>query len=139
MHWGFYAFLAILFTGFSDLFRKLGSDLKDPFFASLVFQIGTFSTTLIMYLLFSRKIVQDPKGITFAFLGGIFIAIFTTLSFKALSIGPGASVVLPTLRIGGIILVVILGVLLLRERLNTQTIFGLVLSVVGIWLLFSNK
>jgi len=139
MDWKFYALLAIVFTGFSDLFRKLGSDLKDPFFGSLIFQIGTFSTTLIMYLLFSRKVVNDPKGIGFAFIGGVLIAIFTTLSFKALSSGPGASVVLPTLRIGGIMLVVILGIFVLREKLTMSTVFGLLLSVVGIWFLFSSK
>lgn len=139
MNWSIYALLAILFTGFSDLFRKIGSDLKDPFFASLIFQIGTFSTTVIMYLLFSRKYINDPKGITFAFIGGIFIAIFTTLSFKALSIGPGASVVLPVLRIGGIIIVVMLGILVLKEKLSLQTIFGLILSISGIYLLFTNK
>ena len=139
MNWSFYALFAILFTGFSDIFRKLGSDLKDPFFGSLMFQAGTFTTTLIMYLLFSRKVVDNPKGIFFAVLGGIFIAIFTTLSFKTLSVGPGASVVLPALRIGGIAVTVILGIILLKERLNINTFLGLVFSFIGIYLLFTNK
>ena len=137
--WSIYALFAILFAGFSDLFRKLGSDLKDPFFSNLVFQIGTFTTSIILYLLFSRKIVNDPKGITYAVIGGILISIFTTFSFKALSSGPGASVVLPTLRIGGIMLVVVLGVLILKEKLSLNTIAGLILSSIGIYLLFSNK
>lgn len=139
MDWKIITLFAIAFIGFSDLFRKLGSDLKDPFFGSLVFQIGTFATTVIMYLLFSRKIVNEPKSMAFAFLGGVLIAIFTTLSFKVLAIGPGASVLFPVLRIGGIALIVVLGIIFLKEKLTINTITGLTLSFIGIYLLFSNR
>src|SRR5438046_1805664 len=109
MSWIIYAFGAIFAAGFSDFFRKLGSNLQDPFFTNLVFQIGTFSTAVIMYLLFSRKFENQPRDILYAIIGGVLISIFTTFSFKALSTGPGVSTVIPVLRIGGVVLVFILG------------------------------
>ena len=65
MNWILYALGAISAVAVSDLFRKLGSNLKDPFFSNLVFQVGTFSTAVIMYLLFSRKLEGNPKGMMY--------------------------------------------------------------------------
>ena len=138
MDWSFYAIISILFLGVSDLFRKLGSSIKDPIFANLIFQAGSFLTAMLLFLS-SRKVATSGNGIVVAFIGGILISLATLLSFKALSLGPGVSVVMPTLRIGGVVLVSLLGVLVLREKLAIQTLFGLLFSAVGIYLLFSNK
>lgn len=139
MNWIFYTLIAIGIVGVSDLFRKLASNLKDPFFTNLVFQLASSSTAIILYFMFSRKMESNPKALFFAVLGGITISLFSLFSFKALSTGPGASVVIPTLRIGGITLLVILGIVLLKEKLSLQTFIGLLFSAVGIYLLFSNK
>lgn len=139
MHWSVSALAAILFTGISDIFRKLGSSIKDPFLANALFQTGSFLTGMILYLLFSRRTQFESRAGVFAFVGGALICTFTLLSFKALSTGPGVAVVMPVLRIGGIVLTVLLGILFLRERLNAQTLVGLVFSIVGIYLLFSQK
>lgn len=139
MSWIIYALSAIGFLGVSDIFRKLASNIKDPLFANLIFQIGAMSAAVLTYLLFSRKVEYNPKLILFAIIGGMTIAIFTLFSFKVLSIGPGVSVVMPVLRIGGITLVAILGILFLKEKLTIQTFFGLIFSAIGLYLLFSNK
>lgn len=139
MSWIIYAIGAILATGFSDFFRKLGSNLNDPFFSNLVFQIGTFSTAVILYLVFSRRVENQPKDIFYAVIGGVLISIFTTFSFKALSIGPGVSTVMPVLRIGGVVLIFILGIIILKEKLTLQTFLGLLFSIIGVYLLFTNK
>lgn len=136
MTWIIYSLIGILIGGVSDLFRKLGSGLKDPLFANLVFQIGASSTAIIMYLLLSRKIEYNPRSMSFAFIGGALISVFTLFSFKALSIGPGVSTVMPILRIGMVSLVAVLGVIVLKESLTMQKVFGLLLSAAGIYLLF---
>lgn len=138
MNWVIYALVAIGLMGVSDLFRKLASGLKDPIFANFIFQIAAFFISTLMFIA-TRRVVNDPKGIVYALIGGILIALFTTFSFKALSTGPGVSVVMPVLRIGGVVLVAILGVIILKEKLTLQTMFGLIFSAVGIYLLFSNK
>src|SRR4051812_985918 len=100
MNWLIFALGAISTGAVSDLFRKLGSNLKDPFLSNLIFQVGSVTTAIILYLLFSRKIEGNSQGILYALIGGILISIFTTFSFKALAGGPGVSTVIPVIRIG---------------------------------------
>lgn len=138
MNWIIYSLIGIGILGISDLFRKLASNLKDPFFTNLVFQLSATSFAVITYLIFSRKIQNDPKNIFFAFLGGVTIAAFSLFSFKALAMGPGVSTVIPILRVGGVTLVAILGILILKEKLTIQSVLGLIFSAIGIYLLFSN-
>ena len=136
MSWIIYSLIGILIGGVSDLFRKLGSGLKDPLFANLVFQIGSCLTAIILYVVLSRKFEYNSRSIGFAFVGGALISVFTLFSFKALSIGPGVSTVMPILRIGMVSFVAVLGVLVLKESLTMQKVFGLLLSAAGIYLLF---
>src|SRR3989344_3558484 len=115
MTWLLYALGAISAVAASDIFRKLGSNLKDPFLSNLIFQAGSITTAIVMYLLFSRKLEGNPKGIVFALIGGVLISVFTTFTFKALSLGP-VSTVIPVIRVGGVIVVATLGILLLKEK-----------------------
>jgi uncharacterized membrane protein len=139
MNWIIYALGAIGAGAISDLFRKLGSNLKDPFFSNVLFQGASFATALILYLIFSRKLEGNPQGMMYAFIGGIFISVFTALSFKALADGPGVSTVMPLLRIGVVLLVVVLGILLFREKLTWNIVLGVLLAGSGVYLLFLNK
>jgi len=139
MNWIIFALGAIGFGAISDLFRKLGSNLKDPFFSNVIFQAGSFATALILYFIFSRKLEGNPHGMLYAVIGGIFISIFTALSFKALGDGPGISTVMPVLRIGVVLLVVILGVILFKDKLTWNIVLGILLAGSGVYLLFLNK
>ncbi len=139
MTWVIYATIAIGLMGISDIFRKVASGLKDPFFVNLIFQTSAWITAVLLFVLFSRRTETNFNYILSAIIGGITICIFTIFSFKSLSIGPGVSVVMPSLRIGGVTLVAILGVLILKEKLSMQSFAGMILSAIGIYLLFTNK
>lgn len=139
MTWIFYATIAIVVIAASDFFRKLASQLHDPFFTALIFQAGSIITTVILYLIFSRKIESNATAVGYAFMGGVLVAIFTLFSFKALATGPGVSTVIPVLRVGGIALIVLLGVFLLREKLTLMTTLGLALSLAGIYFMYVGK
>lgn len=139
MTWILNALIAIGLMGVSDLLRKATAEFKDPFFGNLAFQLGAFSTTLILFLIFSRTFEGNPRLILYSFIGGGLIATFTFFSLRALSVGPGLSVVLPTMRIGGVALTALLGIVLLREKATMQTVAGIIMSSIGIYLLFSNK
>ncbi|HSX08565.1 MAG TPA: EamA family transporter, partial [Candidatus Saccharimonadales bacterium] len=130
---------AISSGAISDLFRKLGSNLKDPFLSNLVFQVGSLTTAIILYMIFSRKVEGNSKGILFALIGGVFISIFTTFSFKALASGPDVSTVIPVLRIGVVLLVVILGILLFKDKITWNLIIGIILATLGVYLISLNK
>lgn len=139
MSWIIYSLIAILIVGSSDIFRKLASGLKDPFFTNLIFQFASFSTAFILFMVFSRRSENNPRDIFYAVLGGMTISLFSLFSFKALSTGPDVSTVIPVLRIGGIAFLVILGVLILKDQLTIQKIAGLLFSLIGIYLLYTNK
>lgn len=139
MTWITYTIIAIVFIGVSDIFRKLTSNISDPYFANLLFQLGAVSAGIILFVLFSRKFAFEPRSTAIAYAGGFLIALFSLFSFRALALGPGASTVIPILRIGGIILAVILSIIVLKERLDMQGILGILFSLIGIYLLFSNK
>lgn len=134
-----YALGGIFFVSFADLFRKLGSQLKDPFVANLLFQTGAFTTAIILYFLFSRKAPLHTNALYYALTGGVFISIFTAFSFKALEGIQGVSTVMPFMRIGGVILLTILGILLLKEKFTWNLFFGIILASTGMYLLFTNK
>lgn len=124
----------------SDAMRKLGSALNDPFQNNLVFQFGGFATGLILWLIFSRKFVMEPtKGIWYALIGGALIAVFNTLLFKALAIGPGVSTIVPIIRVGGVLLVASFGVLLFQEKLTWNLGAGILLSIAGIYFILAGK
>ena len=137
MSWIYYALLAIVVVGVSDILRKFTSGFQDPFYANLLFQIGSFSAAVVSYILFSRHTENNPRLLLFALAGGALISLFTLISFKTLSIGPGVSTVIPVLRIGGILLVVLLGIVFLKEQFTVSKTIGLMLSFIGVYLLFS--
>lgn len=139
MNWIIFALGAISTGAVSDIFRKLGAQLKDPFLSNLIFQAAAFTTAIFLYFLFSRRIEGNTQGMMYAIIGGILISIFTTFSFKALDLGPGVSTVIPFIRIGVVTLVVVLGIVLLREKLTWNIVAGLVLAGAGVYLLTMGK
>lgn len=139
MSWIIYAIAAMIAAGSSDFFRKLGSNLADPFLANLFSQIGSLSMAVILFLLFSRKFENNPTGISYALLAGVLISISTALFFKSLTVGPGVSTVSPVIRVGGVVLIAVLGIILLHEKLTWHLIAGIILASIGIYLMFLNK
>jgi len=139
MNWIIYALIAIGFGSLSDLFRKFGSTVKDPFLDNLVFETAAFITAIVLYMLFSRREVPHGNTMIYVIAGGICISLFTTFFFKTLSVGPGVSVVAPIVRAGALIVVAILGVILLHEKLTWNLVTGIVLACLGIYLMFLNN
>ena len=137
--WMLYALTAALALSVSDMFRKLGSNFGDPFLSNLIFQTGAIMTAVLLWFAFSRKIEYDSLAFTYAFAGGVFISLFTLLFFRALDIGPGLSLVSPIVRIAGLVLVIAIGVLFLKEQLTWQMCFGVLLALGGVYLIFSAK
>ena len=139
MNWFIYTLFAAVLLGGSDVFRKFASNLKDPFFGNLAFQLGAISTAVTLFLFFSRKIEHNPKDFGLAFIGGMMICLFSFFTIKAIAIGPGLSTIQPILRTAGMIIVVVLSVILFREKVSLQGVLGIILSIAGIALLYTSK
>jgi uncharacterized membrane protein len=136
--WLIFAAGAAVAIALSDFMRKLGSNLNDPFLNNLFFQIGAVSTAIILWLIFSRTFESNVRGIHYALLGGMFISIFTVLLFKALEAG-SLSTVVPVVRIGAVLIVVVLGLFLFKEKLTWELGLGIILALGGVYLIFSAK
>lgn len=139
MSWLLFALGAIFSVAISDLFRKLGSSLHDPFLSNLVFQVGSVTMALALWTMFSRNFENNSRGILYALIGGLLVSIFTTFTFKALEMGPGVSTVMPVIRIGGVLLVAILGILLFKDKITPSLALGLLLAASGIALMATAK
>jgi len=139
MSWIIYALGAIAAVATSDVFRKLGSNLKDPFLSNLVFQLGSITMAIALWLIFSRKFENNSEGILYAVVGGLLVSIFTAFTFKALEVGPGVSTVMPMIRVGGVLLVAVLGVLIFKDKLTWSLALGLLLALSGVLLITSSK
>lgn len=139
MNWITYSLVAIGIVAVSDIFRKWASTIKDPFWTNFLFQLGAISAGLLLFLLFSKNAESTSKQNAIAFVSGFLISLFSLFSFKALATGPGVSIVMPVLRIGGVALVAALGVVLLKEKFTLQTLIGLLFSSIGMYLLFTSK
>lgn len=140
MNWVVYSLIAITFMGSSDFFRKLASSSKNAAAANLYFQCAAALLSIIIFVVTTdRSVALKPLYIFYAVIGGALISLFTVFSFKALANGPGVSTVMPILRIGGVSLAAVLGILILREKLSMQTALGFLFAITGIYLLFSGK
>jgi uncharacterized membrane protein len=141
MNWILFTIGAVTAGALADIFRKYGSVINDPFLNNLIFQAAAFITAFVLYILFSRKAVPESHNhvMTYIIIGGLFVSLFTTFFFKALTLGPGVSTVAPIVRAGGIITVAILGLILFHEKLTWNLAAGIVLATVGIYLMFLNK
>lgn len=139
MNWIIYSLIAIAFMGLSDTIRKVISHMGDAYLVNLLFQFAAFCAAAVLYLSFSRQTEFSSKLTLWAFIGGSLISIFTMFSLKALAAGPGASTVIPVLRIGGVTFAVILGIFLLKEHFSIHKLIGVILSGAGIYLLFTSK
>ena len=139
MSWLIYVLGAISALAISDLLRKLGSNLNDPFLNNLIFQIGSVSMAIVLWIFFSRKFESNTRGIMYAITGGILVSVFTVFFFKSLAVGPGVSTVVPIVRIGALLLVVLAGLLLFSEKFTWSLGCGLVLAVGGVYLVLLGK
>ncbi len=137
MNWIMNSLYAILFAGMSDSLRKFGAS-GNIFFTALIFNLGAFSASFLLYLIFGKPSFE-PKSTSIILLAGIFIGLFNVFVFKALHTGQGVSLVLPIVRAGAVALVVVIGILFFKEKLTAKALLGLVFSVVGIYLLFQPK
>jgi uncharacterized membrane protein len=130
--WVLYGLGATFAIAMSDVYRKLSSNFTDPYLNNLVFQIGSIGMAIALWLFYSRKAEQDSLSVVYALAGGMFVSVFTALFFKALSMGPGISTVAPVVRIGGLVVVVLLGVFFLREKVTLGAGLGMSLAVAGL-------
>ncbi len=132
--------IAVLF-GTYDLFIKLGAGRLDPALGAMVTQVAS-ALTLVGVFLFQYLKPGAPRpqatvqGILFVTIAGVLIAtalifLFFLLQNKAAK----ATTTLPTILILRNITLVVLGVIVLQEKISVLKIIGVGISLLGIYLI----
>lgn len=139
MNWIIYAVACVILYGIMQFFIKLASTGSNPFVSSMIFISAQFTTQIILGAYFISKSDLDigPDNIKYGIAGGIAAAIATMLFFMALKQAPLSRVV-PVVNMN-VVVGVFLGVIFLKDVMNTKIVAGIILAVMSIYLLTNSS
>jgi transporter family protein len=135
MHWLIPLLLAALFLGLYNFFIKLSAGHIHEIVGAVILQVVAFlvgGAALVWLKWKGTPLETSPRGIAFAVFAGIAVGLAEITAFYAFSKGISASVGIPVM-VGGTMLVgVLLGLLVLREQISLLQGLGVVLLIVGV-------
>jgi uncharacterized membrane protein len=134
MRWLPYALVCSAFLASADFFVKLASSRISTSVGMLVYGATTFTVGLIWVSLL--KVTKQPlfvtqPGLLYSLAVGVAfssVTILLYLTFARVNVSVGS----PTIRVTGILLASMLGILLLGEPFTWRYLIGLVLTVAGV-------
>jgi drug/metabolite transporter (DMT)-like permease len=131
-------FIASMATlGFADFTTKQASGRVSPAVGTLIYAASAVVPALI-WTLWTRThtpLVITRAGVGWSVATGLAFSVFAGLLFFLFSHGVNLSFGTPIIRLGGIAFAAVLGIVVLKEPFNLQTIGGFVLAVAGILLI----
>jgi uncharacterized membrane protein len=137
MRWLPYALTCAVLLAAADFFVKLASDKIAAGLGLLIYGATTFAVGLAWagYLRATGQVLTaSPLGLAYAVGVGLAfsgVTIFLYLTFARVNVSIGA----PIIRLTGIILASLLGILLLREPVTWRYALGVALAVCGVVLI----
>ena len=137
MRWFPYALICAIFLASADFFVKLASNKISSSMGMLVYGAITFVIGLIWvsYLKITKQpILITQPGLLYATAVGLAfgsVTILLYLTFARVNVSIGS----PTIRVMGILLASMLGILLLHEPITWRYLIGLILTVAGVALI----
>jgi len=128
-----YILLAVVFWGLAPVFGKLGLEKIDPLLAISIRTIG-LSIIIVIVLLFTGRLQEissvDTRSGTLILLEGIFAGLLGHFAYYfALKTGEISRTVL--LVRGAPIITVLLGIIILGEKLSWSEVGGMILIISG--------
>jgi transporter family protein len=138
--WFFYAVWAALLYGLHQIFTKLAADRISDGLGGFVVE-GTAALTILLYLAYLRwggywHQTASPPGVFWSALTGICVGAGTIIFFVLFQKGGPLSAV-PMVLAGGAALMALAGILLFKEPPTAARLAGIVLALVGLYLLRS--
>jgi uncharacterized membrane protein len=135
--WLPYALLCSLFLASADFFIKLASNKISSSVGTLVYGATTFAVGLIWvaYLKLTKQpLLITQHGLFYSVAVGLAFAAVTALlyiTFARVSVSLGS----PAIRVMGILIASIFGILLLHEPFTWRYLIGLILTIAGVALI----
>ena len=137
MRWILYALLCSIFLASADFFVKLASNKISSSMGMLVYGATTFTVglTWVGYLKVTKQpLLITQQGLLYSLAVGIAFSVVTLLlylTFARISVSIGS----PTIRVMGILIASMFGILLLHEPFTWRYLLGLILTVAGVALI----
>ena len=137
MRWIPYALLCSIFLASADFFVKLASNKISSSMGMLVYGVTTFTVglTWVGYLKVTKQpLLITQQGLLYSLAVGIAFSVVTLLlylTFARISVSIGS----PTIRVMGILIASLFGILLLHEPFTWRYLLGLLLTVAGVALI----
>ncbi len=134
VRWLPYALICSAFLASADFFVKLASNKISTSLGMLIYGATTLSVGLIWVgtmKLTKQPLFITPPGLLYSLAVGVAFSCVTLLlylTFARVSVSVGS----PTIRVVGILLASLLGILLLREPFTWRYLIGLILTVGGV-------
>ncbi len=134
MRWLPYALICSAFLASADFFVKLASNKISASMGMLIYGATTFTFGLIW--VGSLKLTKQPvfvtqPGLLYSLGVGVAFSCVTMLLYLTF-VNVNVSVGSPTIRVTGILLASLLGILLLHEPFTWRYLIGLILIVAGV-------
>lgn len=131
-------FIASMATlGFADFATKQASGRISPALGTLIYA-ATAMVPGLVWTIWTRAhapLVVTRAGVWWAVATGLAFGVFAGLLFFLFSHGVNLSLGTPVIRLGGIAAAALLGLIVLREPFNLQSLAGFVLAAMGILLI----
>ena len=131
-------FIASMITlGFADFATKQASGRISPPLGTLMYAAATILPALI-WTIWTRAqgpLVVTRTGALWSVATGLAFGVFAGLLFFLFSHGVNLSLGTPVIRLGGIAFAAVLGIVVLREPFNLQSVAGFALAALGILLI----
>ena len=134
MRWLPYALVCSVFLASADFFVKLASSKISASMGMFVYGATTFTVglTWVCYMkLTHQPLLITRQGLLYSLAVGVAFSIVTLLlylTFARVNVSVGS----PTIRVTGILLASLLGILLLHEPFTWRYLIGLILTVAGV-------
>ena len=129
--------VAMATLGFADFATKQTSGRISPALGTLIYAASA-ALPALAWTIWTRAhtpLVVTRAGIGWAMATGLAFGTFAGLMFYLFSHGVNLSLGTPIIRLGGIAFATVLGIIVLKEPLNFQSLAGLVLAGLGIFLI----
>lgn len=137
MRWLPYALVCSIFLASADFFVKLASNKISSSMGMLVYGATTFTVSLIWvgYMkLTNQSLLVTQQGLLYSLAVGVAFSAVTLLlylTFARVNVSLGS----PTIRVMGILIASLLGILLLHEPFTWRYLIGLIMTVAGVALI----
>ena len=138
--WILYASIAALSLAVADVCLKLAAGRITSSLGLLLYSTCTFLTGLFWVLWdysHGNAMRADVVGILSAVGVGVAFSAVTVSLYATFTAGAPVSLASPFIRLSGVVVVSIIGLMFMKEILTIRYVIGMVLTVVGLYLIVS--